>query len=140
MIRYSLKCASGHGFDAWFRSSDAYDGQRKAGHVACVVCGSTEVVKAVMAPAVKGERPEREAPKLTEPASPAEAVLSEMRRRIEKTSDYVGREFAAEARRIHEGESDRRAIWGEATLGDAKALKDDGIPVSPIPWMRRSDG
>ncbi len=137
MIRYNLKCAHAHEFEAWFRSSAAYDEQRRAGQVACAVCGATEVEKAVMAPALKGERPE---PGLTKPASPAEVVLSEMRRKVEATSDYVGREFAAEARRIHDGEGDKRAIWGEASLDDARALKDDGIPVAPIPWMRRTDG
>jgi hypothetical protein len=137
MICYNLKCARAHEFEAWFRSSAAYDEQRRAGQVACAVCGATEVEKAVMAPALKGERPE---PGLTKPASPAEVVLSEMRRKVEATSDYVGREFAAEARRIHDGEGDKRAIWGEASLDDARALKDDGIPVAPIPWMRRTDG
>ncbi len=137
MIRYNLKCARAHEFEAWFRSSAAYDEQRRAGQVGCAVCGSNEVEKAVMAPALKGDRPE---PSLTKPASPAEVVLSEMRRKVEASSDYVGREFAAEARRIHDGEGDKRAIWGEASLDDARALKDDGIPVAPIPWMRRTDG
>jgi hypothetical protein len=141
MIRYSLKCTDGHEFEAWFRSSAAYDAQRAAGQVACAVCGRTEVEKAVMAPAVAGggARPEPE-PNLTKPASPAEAALAGLRRHIERSSDYVGRDFAAEARRIHDGESDKRPIWGEASLGDAKALHDDGIPVAPIPWMRRGDG
>ena len=67
-------------------------------------------------------------------------MLAELRRHVEETSDYVGRDFADEARRIHEGESDKRAIWGEASTADAKSLKDDGIPVTPIPWMRRNDG
>ena len=137
MIRYNLKCARAHEFETWFRSPAGYDEQRRAGQVGCAVCGSAEVEKAVMAPALKGERPE---PGLTRPASPAEAVLSEMRRKVEASSDYVGREFAAEARRIHGGEGDKRAIWGEASLADARALKDDGIPVAPIPWMRRTDG
>ncbi len=137
MIRYNLKCAHAHEFEAWFRSSAAYDQQRKAGQVGCAVCGATEVEKAVMAPALKGDRPE---PSLTMPASPAEAVLAALRRKIETTSDYVGREFATEARRIHDGEGAGRAIWGEASHADARALKDDGIPVAPIPWMRRTDG
>ena len=136
MIRYNLKCAEAHEFEAWFRSSAAYDEQRAAGHVLCAVCGSAEVEKAVMAPSVASSAE----PNLSKPASPAEAALREMRRHIEKTSDYVGRDFAAEARRIHDGEADKRSIWGEASLGDAKALKDDGIPVAPIPWMRRGDG
>jgi len=141
MIRYSLRCDSGHEFEAWFCSSAAFDEQRAAGHVGCAVCGSTRVEKAIMAPAVAagGKDAPPEAP-LSRPASPAEAMLAEMRRHIEQTSDYVGRDFAAEARRIHEGEADKRAIWGEASLADAKELKDDGIPVAPIPWMRRSNG
>ena len=137
MIRYNLKCDRAHEFEAWFRSSAAYDEQRRAGQVGCAVCGSAEVEKAVMAPALKGGRPE---PDLSKPGSPAEVVLSEMRRKVEASSDYVGRDFAAEARRIHDGEGDKRAIWGEASLDDARALKDDGIPVAPIPWMRRTDG
>ncbi len=142
MIRYNLKCARAHEFEAWFRSSAAYDEQRKAGQVGCAVCGATEVEKAVMAPALKAAAtvaPDL-APRLSTPASPAEAALAALRRKIETTSDYVGREFAAEARRIHDGEGAKRAIWGEASLDDARALKDDGIPVAPIPWMRRTDG
>ena len=137
MIRYSLKCDQAHEFEAWFRSSAAYDEQRQAGHVSCVVCGSTEVEKALMTPGVKAERGEVN---LSKPASPAEAMLAEMRRKVETTSDYVGKEFATEARRIHDGETDKRAIWGEASLDDARALKEDGVPVAPIPWMRRTDG
>lgn len=137
MILYSLRCGEGHGFEAWFRSSAAYDRQREAGHVACAVCGSAEVEKAVMAPSVRSDRA---APDLTRPASPAEAALAALRRHLEESSDYVGHDFAAEARRIHDGEADRRSIWGEANSEDVRALTDDGIPVAPIPWMRRSDG
>ncbi len=143
MIRYNLKCARGHEFEAWFRSSAAYDEQRRAGQVGCAVCGATEVEKAVMAPAlvaVAAKAAPDLAPSLTTPASPAEAALAALRRKIETSSDYVGGEFAAEARRIHDGEVAKRAIWGEASLDDARALKDDGIPVAPIPWMRRTDG
>ncbi len=143
MIRYNLKCAHAHEFEAWFRSSAAYDEQRKAGQVGCAVCGASEVEKAVMAPALMtpaaSPAPSPE-PSLSKPATPAEAALAALRRKIETTSDYVGREFATEARRIHDSEGARRAIWGEASLEDARALKDDGIPVAPIPWMRRTDG
>ncbi len=138
MIRYSLKCADGHAFEAWFRSSTAYEEQREAGRVACVVCGSAEIEKAPMAPSVWGGR--EAAPTLSGPASPAEAALKALRRHIEQSSDYVGTDFAAEARRIHAGEAEERSIWGEATRDDAHALKDEGVPVAPIPWMRRSDG
>jgi hypothetical protein len=143
MIRYNLKCARAHEFEAWFRSSAAFDEQRRAGQVGCAVCGSAEVEKAVMAPALMAAAakaaPSPE-PNLTTPTSPAEAVLAGLRRKIETTSDYVGREFATEARRIHDGEAAERAIWGEASREDARSLKEDGVPIAPIPWMRRTDG
>ena len=137
MICYALKCAKGHDFEAWFRSSEDFDRQREGGHVTCAVCGGTKVEKAVMAPSLAAKARE-EAP-LSTPSGPAEQLLRELRSHVEKTSDYVGKDFAAEARRIHEGETEKRGIWGEATVKDAKDLKDDGIPVAPIPWMRRGD-
>lgn len=137
MICYSLRCTAGHEFEAWFASSAAFDAQRAEGRVSCAVCGSAEVEKAPMAPSVKAGRA---APELGRPASPAEAALAGLRRHIERTADYVGPEFATEARRIHVGEAEKRSIWGEASRDEARALKDEGIPVAPIPWMRRGDG
>jgi len=139
MIRYSLKCAEGHEFESWFRDSAAFDTLAAAGQIACAVCGATRVEKTIMAPAVSGtRRPDAEGP-LSKPASPAEAALKKLRQQIQENSDYVGRDFAAEARRIHEGEADARSIWGEASRDEARSLSEDGIPVAPIPWMSRRD-
>ena len=139
MIRYSLKCADGHAFESWFKDSGAYDRLAAAGQVMCTICGSDRVEKSIMAPAVRGGKKAEEAP-LSQPKSPAEQALTKLRKHLEENSDYVGRDFAAEARRIHEGESDARSIWGEAKAEDAKALHDDGIPVAPLPWIsRRND-
>ena len=142
MIRYALRCAHGHGFDAWFRSSAAYDEQRAARQVTCAICGDAEVEKAVMAPSVISGGPATEpaaAPRLDRPASPLERALSELRRKIEESSDYVGSDFAAEARRIQAGEADERSIWGEASIGEVRSLAEGGIPVAPIPVIRRRD-
>ena len=137
MIRYALRCAEGHDFDGWFRDSAAYDAQARAGDVACAVCGSDEVEKAPMAPAVPGGR--REAKPSLAPATPREKALASLRRKIETECDYVGRAFAAEARRIHEGEAPDRPVWGEASGEEARALRDEGVPVLPLPFMRRRD-
>lgn len=144
MILYSLKCAAGHGFEAWLPGSEAYEAQRNAGQIACAVCGSSEVEKDLMAPSIGAGRGGADRGKvaqgaLTAPASPAEAALREMRRKIETEADYVGPRFAEEARRIHEGEATERAIWGEASASDAKSLREEGIPVTPIPWLKRRD-
>ena len=145
MIRYTLKCANDHDFESWFRSSDAYETLAKAGQVTCAVCGSAQVEKAIMAPAVSGTKKKAEVADATDdaplstPSNPAESALRQMREHLKKNSDYVGKEFAAEARKMHDGESDQRSIWGEATPADAKALHDDGVTVAPIPWMSRQD-
>ena len=68
------------------------------------------------------------------------AMLQRMRAEVEKNCDYVGEQFADEARKIHQGESDRRAIYGEATEEQAEALAEEGIDVSRIPWVPRADG
>ncbi len=133
MIRYSLKCSDAHDFESWFADSETFDRLAAGGHVACPVCGSTAVEKAVMAPRVAT----REAAPLSKPASPAEQAVAELRRKVEAESDYVGRDFAAEARRIHGGEADDRAIWGEASGKEAKALVEDGVPVMPLPFGPR---
>lgn len=144
MILYTLKCKDGHAFESWFRDSSAYDALAAAGQIACAVCGNTTVDKAIMAPAVgSGRRAAEEQPaapaSLSEPANPAEAALHKLREHLETNSDYVGRGFAEEARRIHLGEADARSIWGEATPADAKALHDEGIPVAPLPPIARRD-
>ena len=57
----------------------------------------------------------------------------EVRAHVEANFDYVGDAFAREARDIHEGRSEKREIYGEATPADVRKLKDDGVPVSALP-------
>jgi hypothetical protein len=134
MIRFSLRCKEAHRFDSWFGSGADFDRLLDAGLVSCPVCGST-AEKDLMAPNIAVSSPE-ERP-LSAPASPAEQALAELRRRIEAEAEDVGRGFAAEARRIHEGEAPSRPIMGEARPADARALMEDGIPVAPLPWPNR---
>jgi hypothetical protein len=60
VIRYALHCEKGHDFEAWFRSSADYDAQLSGRHLSCPNCGSNEVAKSLMAPAV-GKRSEEPA-------------------------------------------------------------------------------
>lgn len=135
MIQYSLKCSAGHSFDSWFQSAAAYEKLSATSMVACSVCGVTQVEKAIMSPRVTSARSNKDDRPLTAPASPAEQALAEIRRKIEANSDYVGRDFVAEARRMHLGETPERAIYGEARVEEAKALVEDGIPVAPLPFL-----
>jgi hypothetical protein len=158
MIHYDLQCGAGHEFDGWFKDSAGFDAQAKAGFVECPVCGATEVAKRLMAPAIpkKGRARPKEAPVPApaaaepRPEAPAQsttgpvpaqvlALLQRVRAEVEKNCDYVGKEFAEEARKMHRGDSDRRGIFGEASDADAEALKDEGIEVARIPWVPRAD-
>lgn len=136
MIQYSLKCAEGHQFDSWFQSASAYDKLRGAGHVACAICGTDKVEKALMAPRVgSGDKTEPSAETaLTAPKSPAELALAALKAHVEANSDYVGPKFAAEARAINDGDAPERPIWGEAKPEEAKALVDEGIKIAPLPF------
>ena len=68
------------------------------------------------------------------------AMLQRMRAEVEKRCDYVGKDFAEEARRLHRGESERTGIYGETSDAEAEALREEGIEIARIPWVPRADG
>ena len=130
MIVFDLRCAAGHVFEAWFASSGAFDEQRARRLVACPVCGADEVEKAVMAPnvAAKGNR-------AAAPAPDAKALLAQVAAAQAKAlaeSRWVGRDFARQARAIHDGNAPQSLIHGQATAEEARALVDDGVAIAPL--------
>nr|WP_314122157.1 DUF1178 family protein [uncultured Brevundimonas sp.] len=134
MIRYALKCDHDHGFEAWFGSSSDFDDQAGRGLVECPFCGSRAVEKAIMSPSVNGTK--KSAPALDTAAKVQTLMMQaarEVRAHVEANFDYVGDSFAREARDIHEGRSEKREIYGEATPAEVRKLKDDGVPVSALP-------
>jgi hypothetical protein len=174
MIVFDLKCRNGHVFEAWFNSASSFGRLQRAGHVACAVCGSSKIEKALNAPNIAPSK--RKAATATAPAvaetAPAAAEkqgppavktpalggsgryandpqaakvgelmrqLAELRVQIEKNCDYVGPDFAEEARKMHYGEAPKRNIYGEASDDEAKQLHDEGVEFSRIPWQSRRD-
>ena len=134
MIRFSLVCERDHEFEAWFRSNDDFDTQKKRGFVECPACGSKKVGKALMAPSVStGRKKEQIALAMGEAQKQALAQLKAMAAKVRENADYVGDKFAEEARKIHFGEMEARGIYGEATAEEAKGLIDDGVDFMPIP-------
>jgi hypothetical protein len=136
VIKYALQCAAGHAFEGWFGSSSDFDDQAGRGLVECPVCGDAKVAKQIMAPAVTGAK--------KAPAAAPSAKLREMmmeaaeavRSHVEENFDYMGDAFAAEARAIHEGRSEARGIYGEATPKEIQGLEKDGVSVAPLPPAR----
>ncbi|MEO6092311.1 MAG: DUF1178 family protein [Novosphingobium sp.] len=157
MIVFDLECREhGHGFEGWFGSSDDFVSQQSAGLLACPRCGSADVVKAVMAPAIGRKsnqlsvpvsaRPEpggeggvASALPVSSPPLPPEAVrmmhqLAKMQAKVLETSRWVGGRFADDARAMHYGERDQESIHGEATPAEAEALIEEGIEIAPLPF------
>ena len=158
MIRYALNCEAGHAFESWFANSSAYDKQKKRGQVACPICGSTKVDKAIMAPRLSRAEtadaaipPPAAVPAAAQPSPPGPAKapvaimspperelrrkLKELRDHVAKNADYVGPRFPEQARKIHYGEVEHRSIYGEASLDEAKALHEEGIEFHPLPVL-----
>ena len=133
MIRYALACDHAHPFEAWFGSSSDYDDQAQRGLVECPFCGSRAVSKQIMAPAVAGTKRRDAAPDLGKVQAMMMQAAREVRSHVEQNFDYVGDAFAKEARDIHEGRSEQREIYGEATPAEVKALKEDGVPCAALP-------
>jgi len=169
MIVFDLKCDNAHVFEAWFGSSAGYEEQKERGLVECPTCGSTDISKAIMAPNVGAKSNQKSMSLLdvapladVEPAAPvaapaptvskqapetipaelqeaAEKFIDGMRKHVQDNCDYVGNEFAEEARKIHYGESEERGIFGEATADETAELLEEGVEILPLPGVRRTD-
>lgn len=134
MIRFSLHCDHGHEFEGWFRDNADFDRQSERKLVSCPVCNSPEIQKSLMAPAVSTSRSKEQVAIAIDEAQ--KQVLEQMRelsRTVRENADYVGDQFAEEARKIHFGETEARGIYGEASKEDVHSLIEDGVDVMPLP-------
>ena len=133
MIRYALACDAGHEFEGWFSTSGDYDDQAGRGLLACPVCDTHAVRKQIMAPALAGTSKRDPAENPAAKRAMMMEVMGRVRAHVQANFDYVGDTFASEARAIHEGKSEERGIYGEATPTEVKALVADGVPIAPLP-------
>lgn len=151
MIVFDLECRTGkHRFEGWFGSSDDYARQQERGLVTCPTCGSADVGKAVMAPAVGRKGNQFSVPSVVpapaQAAAPAPAgevklppeavqmfkALAAMQAEALKSSRWVGGNFAEDARAMHYGEKEAEAIHGQASVDEVRELVDEGIEIAPV--------
>ncbi|GAB5347510.1 DUF1178 family protein [Alteriqipengyuania sp. 357] len=148
MIVFDLSCDAGHRFEGWFRSSSAFEDQGAKGLLACPQCGSADVAKAPMAPAVpaKGNAARATVAEADdsrdEVASQGGAIPPALREAMQKLaqiqadtikdSTYVGDRFAEESRAMHYGEKDAALIHGKADARQARELLEEGIALAPL--------
>jgi hypothetical protein len=142
MIRFSLVCDNGHDFESWFASNESYDFQIEQNLVTCPHCSVARISKAVMAPAVARARNAGKAVAAKQNVAligEGDAELRKMARdlhaKIVDSTVDVGAEFPAEARKIHDGDAPERAIRGQASAEEARALIEDGVSILPLPIL-----
>ncbi len=137
MIVFDLLCApSGHVFEAWFASSDAFETQRAGGLVHCPICASQNISKALMAPNISAKSNQQSvsvAHSETPDTKTMLAALAKAQAAALENSSWVGRDFATQARAMDAGEIDRASIHGEASHSEVKSLIEDGIDIAPLP-------
>lgn len=149
MIRYELSCPQGHHFDAWFRDSNLADRQLRQKKLECAICGDKKIKKAMMAPRLASGST---VPALVKPSPSVEhhedmavhaadpkTLLRGLRRYVEKNFENVGDQFAEEARKLHRGESDHLAIYGQTSKEEHRALEEEGIDITTLPWIPEND-
>jgi hypothetical protein len=138
-----LRCAREHPFEGWFASEEDYLSQRERGLVECPLCGDKDITRLPSAPRLNVSGAREAQPTAADSASSPQggkqvgmtvqaAWLRAVQHVLSHTDD-VGDRFAEEARRIHYGETDERAIRGQATPDEAQALRDEGIEVMALP-------
>ena len=155
MIKYSLKCIEDDcnkkdSFDGWFQNSASFEKQIKAGYISCPYCGSLKIRKNLMSPSLKTTKKinstinskkfkHDEFYKKTSKQVDMMVVLRNLKKEIQKNAEFVGKNFANEAKAIHEGKSKERAIYGQAKAKDLEELKSKNIDVISVPWVQEDN-
>ena len=142
MIKYNLVCKKCNlTFDSWFASSLEFDKLKKKELINCHRCGSLSVEKGLMAPKLinKTFRNKNEKKDLLKHQK-IKKIIDKYQKFIKNNFDYVGENFAYEARSIHYNEKkNERGIYGTASKKDIKELKEEGIETQMIPWVENEN-
>ena len=137
MIKYKLTCKDcDTSFDSWFASSNEYEKLKKMKHINCYNCNSSKVEKSLMSPNVLNSKKQNLEIEKNKKYIKVRNKIKEYQKFIKNNFDYVGKNFAYEARSIHYNDSKKtKGIYGNATLEEVKELKEEGIETEIIPWV-----
>ena len=139
MIKYNLKCQYDHEFESWFSNSEEFDNLNKKKLLECIYCSSKKISKTIMSPMISNSAKEKR--KFNDISKKdfqnEKNKLLKLRKYIENNFDYVGENFAYEARSLHyDNKKTQKGIYGTASKQDLKELREEGIETQEIPWIR----
>ena len=138
MIKYQLKCECGKEFESWFASSKEFDKLEKKKMLSCICGTSNKISKQLMSPQVRGAA-KTDGDKQKEIYQNVQKKLADLRKYVEKNAEYVGDKFASEARSIYYDKKNVRNIYGVTTPKETSELLDEGIEISSVPWVPKTD-
>ena len=140
MIKYKLNCNECDiSFDSWFSSSKEYEKLKKKKFLNCHICNSLNVEKTLMSPSVFISKNKDMIDAEDKKNKEIKKTIFEYQKFIKKNLDYVGDNFAYEARLIHyKNKKTIKGIYGSATKEDLKELKEEGVETEMIPWIKES--
>ena len=141
MIKYKLACKDCKiQFDSWFASSIEYEKLKKRKFLTCHKCNSIKVEKTLMAPQLINTKLKSDIKLDTTKYKKIKKTIKSYQKFIKNNFQYVGDNFAHEARSIHYNNKKKsKGIYGSASNQDLKELKEEGIDTQVIPWIEDKD-
>ena len=140
MIKYNLKCESGHEFESWFSDSEEFDKLNKKKLLDCIYCLSKKIDKSIMAPMISSPKDRDDQIEIIGKDYKNEKnKLLKLRRYIEKNFDYVGKDFSKKVREVYYDKKNKKAIYGTTTQEERQELADEGIDLLSIPWVNKDN-
>jgi hypothetical protein len=137
MIKYLLKCNKNHEFESWFSNSIEYEKLKNKKMIECIFCNSKKIEKSIMSPQVIKKQKNKNI-NLKE-VNKIKKDLLKIRNFVEQNFEFVGKNLSKEVRSIYYDEKKQRNIYGTATLEEQKELKDEGIELGSIPWLKKDN-
>ena len=140
MIKYNLKCENNHEFESWFSSSNEFEKLKTKKLIECIYCNSKKIDKSIMSPLVLNKDiKNQEKNKFITDTNKIRKELFKVRKFIEKNFEYVGNDFSKEVRNIYYDNRKNKKIYGNATEDETAELREEGIEITSIPWVNKSN-
>tara|TARA_B100000686_G_C16476018_1_gene804647 strand:+ start:324 stop:746 length:423 start_codon:yes stop_codon:yes gene_type:complete len=139
MIKYNLKCKNSHEFESWFSNSKEFEKLSAKKMIECMYCKSKEVKKSIMSPLVLNKDEKIKKDKSLQDFKKVQKELIKIRKFVEKNFENVGKDFAREIRNVYYDNRKNKNIYGNATPEETEELREEGIEVTSIPWVKKGD-
>ncbi len=143
MIKYNLKCHNNHEFESWFSESKEFEKLKKKKMLECIYCNSSNIKKNIMSPNVLNSESDKKKLNSIELNSKEIAKIKKEFKKIKKFVEtnfkYVGNKFTQEVKDIHYNNKKDKNIYGTTTQQERDELKEEGIELTTIPWIKEEN-